>query len=154
MTISRLGVLASIATALVSGTAAADPFFFSTGNPDGRIATATRPDTPGSFEIESADDFVLTSPTTLTGASFTGLFVPPLGSTTIGSPTDVVVEIYGVFPADSNVGRTSGPPTFSTNQVPTRVNSPSDVALDSRDSADHDLNFHTRVLSTSFTAQA
>ena len=40
--------------------AAATPFFFSTGNPDGKIATATRPDAGGKFEIESADDFVLT----------------------------------------------------------------------------------------------
>jgi hypothetical protein len=38
--------------------------------------------------------------------------------------------------------------------VPTRVNSPSDVALDARDSADHELAFHSRVLSASFTAQA
>jgi hypothetical protein len=50
------------------------------------------------------------------------------------------------------VGRTSGPPTFSTDQVPTRVNSPSDVALDSRDSTSNELKFHSRVLSTSFTA--
>ena len=45
---------------------------------------------------------------------------------------NVVVEVYRVFPADSNVGRTSGPPMFSTPNVPTRVNSPSDVALDER----------------------
>jgi hypothetical protein len=40
-----------------------------------------------------------------------------------------VVEIYRVFPKDSDVGRTSGPPTFSTPQVPTRANPPSDVEL-------------------------
>ena len=45
----------------------------------------------------------------------------------------VIVEIYRVFPNDFDVGRTSGAPVFSTAQVPTRVNSPSDVALDSRD---------------------
>jgi hypothetical protein len=128
----------------------AQQFFFSTGDPDGKIATATRPGTGGAFEIESADDFALTGPTTLTGASFTGLFVPPPGGIT-GAPTDVVVEIYRVFPDDSNVGRTSGPPTFSTNQVPTRVNSPSDVALDSRDSSANQLNFTTTDLG-SFTA--
>jgi hypothetical protein len=66
----------------------------------------------------------------------------------------VVVEIYRVFPDDSDVDRTSGPPTFSTDQVPTRVNSPSDVALDARDSANQELKFHTRVLDTSFTADA
>jgi hypothetical protein len=48
------------------------PFFFSTGNTDGRIATATRPSIGAPFEIESADDFVLTGPTTLTSATFTG----------------------------------------------------------------------------------
>jgi hypothetical protein len=38
--------------------------------------------------------------------------------------------------------------------VPTRNNSPSDVAFASRDSADKELNFHTDVLAGSFTAQA
>jgi hypothetical protein len=65
--------------------------------------------------------------------------------------TGVVVEIYRVFPADSNVGRTSGPPTFSTPNVPTRVNSPSDVELLSRDSAAGQLNFTTTNLGD-FTA--
>ena len=84
--------------------AAAEPFFFSTGNPIDFMASATRPDTPGKFEIKSADDFVLTSPTSITSATFTGLLT---GSTpTIGQ---VVVEIYRVFPANSDVGRTSGP---------------------------------------------
>ena len=106
--------------------AAADTTFFSTGDPDGKIATATRPDAAG-FEIESADDFVLTHSTSITDATFTGLL--PSGA----SPVEVVVEIYRVFPKDLDVGRTSGPPTFSTPQAPTRVNSPSDVALDSRD---------------------
>lgn len=32
----------------------ATPFFFSTGDPDGKIATATRPESAGKFEIESA----------------------------------------------------------------------------------------------------
>jgi len=127
--------------------AAADPFLFSTGSPDGKIATASRPGTAGVFEIESADDFVVTAPTTvLDSATFTGLV--PTGS----SVSDVVVEIYRVFPNDSNVGRTSGPPTFSTPQVPTRVNSPSDVELDSRDSAGNTLTFSTSVLQSSFTA--
>src|SRR4051794_20454729 len=67
----------------------------------------------------------------------------------------VVVEIYRVFPNDSNVARTSGPltnPAFSTDKVPTRANSPSDVALDSRDSTAGELTFTTKVLSNSFTA--
>jgi len=124
--------------------AAQTPFFFSTGDPDGKIATATRPDI-NAFEIESADDFVLTHATSINSATFTGLL--PRGA----SAEDVVVEIYRVFPKDSDTGRTSGPPTFSTSQVPTRVNSPSDVAFDSRDSASGDLSFAISGLG-SFTA--
>ena len=135
------------ATMLIAGAACADPFFFSTGNPDGRIGTATRPESAGKFEIESADDFVLTGPghTSLTSATFTGLLT---GGATVG---EIRVEIYRVFPNDSDVGRTSGPPTFSTSQVPTRVNSPSDVEVDDRDSADGNLTFATQGLGT-FTA--
>jgi hypothetical protein len=93
---------------------------------DGLMATATRPMSAGKFEIETGDDFVLTKQTSITGASFTGLI--PVGA----SPSvikNVVLEIYRVFPANSDVGRTSGPPVFSTPNVPTRVNSPSDVAF-------------------------
>jgi len=64
----------------------------------------------------------------------------------------MVVEIYRVFPKDSNVGRTSGAPDFSTPQVPTRVNSPSDVAFAERDSSGGQLSFTSGVLSSSFTA--
>jgi hypothetical protein len=53
--------------------AAADTFVFNTGNPDGLMATAVRPDSPGKFEIEAGDDFVLTQQTLITGAAFTGL---------------------------------------------------------------------------------
>src|SRR4051812_39325020 len=67
-----------------------DDFFFSTGNPNGLMATAARPESAGKFEIETGDDFALTSPTSITGATFTGLLTG--GSTpTIGQ---VVVEIY------------------------------------------------------------
>src|SRR5678816_4690927 len=125
--------------------AAATPFSFSTGNPDGRIATASRPDI-GTFEIESADDFLATTPIQINSATFTGLLT---GATpTVGQ---VVVEIYRVFPNDSDVGRTSGPPTFSTPQVPTRVNSPSDVEFVDRDTADANLTFTTSVLDATFS---
>jgi hypothetical protein len=82
----------------------------------------------------------------ITGATFTGLITgatPSIGNVTI--------EIYRVFPKDSDVGRTSGPPTFSTANVPTQVNSPADVALDSRSSAGSSLNFTATALG-SFTA--
>jgi len=129
---------------MIATPAMATPFLFSTGTPDGRMASASRPG--GAFEIESADDFALTAATTLNSASFTGLI--PTGSTV----QSVVVEVYRVFPNDSNVGRTSGSPTFSTAQVPTRVNSPSDVAFGSRDSSGGTLSFSTSVLASSFTA--
>ena len=96
----------------------------------------------------SADDFVLTTTTRLDSATFTGLL--PTGASA-SDVKDVVVEIYRVFPKDSDVGRTSGPLTFSTPNVPTRVNSPSDVAFDSRDSAKSTLSF-TASVGASFTA--
>src|SRR5262245_16283092 len=54
---------------------AADPgvFQFSTGNPDGKMAMASRFASPGKISIEAADDFVLTSETRISSASFTGL---------------------------------------------------------------------------------
>jgi hypothetical protein len=119
----------------------ADTLLFSTGSPDGKIAVASRPSSPGKFEIEAGDDFILSSPTQINSATFTGLM--PVNS----NVQDVVVEIYRVFPADSDVGRTSGSPTFSTPQVPTRVNSPSDVAFATRDFAAGELNFATNTLS-------
>jgi hypothetical protein len=128
--------------------AAADAFFFSTGNPDGRIATAARPDTGAPFEIETGDDFGLIAQTSITSTTFTGLLT---GGSTTANIGQVVVEIYQVFPNGSDVGRTSGPPVFSTNQVPTRVNSPSDVALDSRDSSSNSLSFTVSSLGN-FTA--
>jgi hypothetical protein len=128
-------------------------FVFSTGIPDGKVATITEPASArtSQVEYESADDFALTTETVLQQASFTGLLT---GGATPTDVRNVVVEIYRVFPNDSDVSRTSGPPTFSTNKVPTRVNSPSDIAFDSLDSADNELNFHSRVLSASFTALA
>jgi hypothetical protein len=143
---SAVAVTVGLLTAIP---AAATPFFFTTGSPDGKIATASRPESPGKFEIESADDFVTTGSTNITSATFTGLLT---GGATIADIGEVRVEIYRVFPADSNVGRTSGPPTFSTSQVPTRVNSPSDVEFDDRDTASGNLSFSTNVLSNTFTA--
>lgn len=138
-------VAVSVASLAAAVPAVAGPVFFSTGDPDGKIATASRPGSGGTFEIESADDFLLTARTSLTSATFTGLV--PTGS----SPVNVVVEIYRVFPKDSDLGRTNGAPAFSTSQVPTRVNSPSDSAFDSRDSAGGSLNFTTSTLQVSFT---
>jgi hypothetical protein len=61
------------------------------------------------------------------------------------SPTigEVAVEIYRVFPKDS------GP---ASGNVPTRTNSPADVAFDTRDTASGKLIFSTSTLASSFTA--
>ncbi len=142
--IIRSSAFAAGAGLLLAGTAWADPYAFSTGSPDGRMAVASRPDAGGKTEREAADDFVTTTQTTITSATFTGLFVglPGAGAPTLG---DVAVEIYRVFPSDSDTGRMPS--------VPTRVNSPSDVAYATRDSAAAGgLSFSTAVLSSSFTA--
>ena len=112
------------------------------------MAAATRPETPSQFEIEAGDDFLLPTGAHVTSATFTGLVPQGFSLSNIGN---VVVEIYRVFPNDSNVGRTSGPPTFSTVNVPTRFNSPSDVALASRESGSG-LKFNSSIVGTTFTA--
>jgi hypothetical protein len=149
--IVRAAVLVVAALLTWSGPALAVPFFFSTGNTDGKIATASRPSSTGKIEIESADDFVVTGGNlSLTSATFQGLIPTGASLSGIGS---VGVEIYRVFPLDSDVTRTSGAPTFSTSQVPTRVNSPSDVEFASRDSGSGGgLTFTPGILASSFTA--
>jgi hypothetical protein len=149
--IVRAAVLVVAALLTWSGPALAVPFFFSTGNTDGKIATASRPSSTGKIEIESADDFVVTGGNlSLTSATFQGLIPTGASLSSIGS---VGVEIYRVFPLDSDVTRTSGAPTFSTSQVPTRVNSPSDVEFASRDSGSGGgLTFTPGILASSFTA--
>jgi hypothetical protein len=119
----------------------ASPVVYNNLTPNSLMAIATRPDIPGAFEIEAADDFVLGTHTMINAASFTGLIVP--GSSGTPDVSQVAVEIYRVFPTDSN--------TVRTPQVPTRVNSPSDIAFDSRDSAASGLSFSTSVLSGTFT---
>lgn len=113
------------------------------------MASASRPDSSGKFEIESADDFVTTTQMSVTSATFTGLLS---GGATTADVGAVRVEIYRVFPNDSDTTRTSGPPTFSTTLVPTRVNSPSDVELGDRSTIAGNLSYTTTLLSPSFTA--
>jgi hypothetical protein len=110
--------------------------------PNNQMAIASRPGT-GTFEIEAADDFLLAGAGVINSASFTGLLVPPPTGGSV-SITDVVVEIYRVFPADSDATRTPN--------VVTRANSPSDVAFDSRDSAAATLTFSTSLILPTFTA--
>src|SRR5690349_11388879 len=84
--------------------------------PNNQIAIATQPESAG-LEIETGDDFLLNSQSIINTASFVGLIVP--GTAGTPSISDVVVEMYRVFPKDSDAIRTPN--------VPTRVNSPSDV---------------------------
>ena len=132
----RIAILSVLVTALPISTFA-DTLLVDTGNVDGRMAMASRPDSSGKIEIEAADDFILNAPALVNSGTFTGLV--PTGYSVSG----VTVEIYRVFPADSN-----NPPS---GNVPTRANSPSDVAFDSRASGT-DLNFTATVLNNSFTA--
>ena len=132
----RLATLAVIGSLAVP--AGAVPFSFSTGNPDGLIATGSRPSSAGKIEIESADDFILTTSTNINHATFTGLL--PTGAII----NNVRVEIYRVFPKDS-----TNPPS---GNIPTRVNSPSDVAFAERDVASSTLSFTTTTLNANFAA--
>jgi hypothetical protein len=129
----------------------ADSFSFSTGSPDGRLGALSRPAGSQGLETETADDFVLTQPTVISSATMHGLLIP--AGTPVSSLTRVEVEIYHVFqlfPKDSNLDRTSGPPTFSTANVPTRTNSPSDHEIDAatRDSSQSTLSFNATQIST------
>lgn len=137
MTSIRTAISLAALAALLSPPALASPTIFSTGSPDGLMAAASQPTASG-LEIETADDFDLSTTTKLDGASFTGLL--PSDSTVV----NVTVEIYRVFPLDSD--------TVRTPQVNTRTNSPSDVAFLSRDSSDSSLTFTDAELSPSFTA--
>jgi hypothetical protein len=101
----------------------AGSFFFSTGSPDGNIATLSRIASTGKLETETADDFITpVGITTINSATFTGLLT---AGTPLSAITQVEIELYHVFPIDSN------PPD---GRVLTRVNSPSDNNFDARDS--------------------
>jgi len=122
-------------------------FLFSTGSPDGKLGALSRPAGSQGPETETADDFVLTQATVINRATINGLIIPTDSS--VPSVSRVEVEIYHVFKLDSDVGRTSGDPLFSTDKVPTRVNSPADVEIDAdtRDSSDRTLRFDVTQIS-------
>jgi hypothetical protein len=126
---------------LLAHPAVADSVLFNNDTPNNFMATASRPGTTGTLEIEAADDFFISAQSVINSAAFTGLLT---GGATASGVGQVVVEIYRVFPLDSNTGRTPN--------VPTRTNSPSDVAFGSRDSAASNLTFTASLLSASFTA--
>jgi hypothetical protein len=122
--------MACAALVAVGSARAGSVFQFSTGKPDGLIATASRPASLGKPETETADDFILPTHTKLKDATFTGILT---GGATVADVGRITVDIYRVFPNDSDTGRTI--------TVPTRVNSPGDNEIDGRDSADNSLEF-------------
>lgn len=123
--------------------AAAGPVtLFSTGNPDGRIATLSRPASGALPETETADDFVLGTNALITGATLTGL-VPVGTSLSTLDAAALELELYHIFPVDS-----TNPPDL---RVPTRTNSPSDVAFASLTTGSGDISFTPTILSPSFT---
>lgn len=132
------GALFLAAFLILPTTAFADSVLYNNDVPQNMMASASTPRGNGFIEHESADDFLLTTGASITSATFTGLV--PAGATV----QQVIVEMYQVFPLDS-----TNPPS---NRVPTRLNSPSDVAFASRDSVAGELIFSTSVVSTSFTA--
>jgi hypothetical protein len=134
------GLPGAILVLLLVSPCASATAIFNSGSPDGRLGSASRPASPGKIEIESADDFILTSPFAINHATFVGLLT---GGTTLSSIASVDVEIYRVFPLDS-----TNPPSGA---VPTRVNSPSDDAFSVRDSTAGNLSFTASSLGT-FTA--
>jgi PEP-CTERM motif len=131
-----------VASVLFSaGSLTASTLLFSTGSPDGKIATASGPAVGGHLETETADDFVLGQAAAVSSATFIGLL--PTGAS-LSTITDVEIELYHVFPIDS-----VSPPS---GNVLTRVNSPSDNEFAAFDSADKSLSFTAHVLSPTFTA--
>jgi hypothetical protein len=126
------------ACALGAGASEASPVVYSNLTVNGAMATSSRPNT----EVESADDFILGQTTSIDHATFIGLLPSNLS---LASITQVRLEIYRVFPNDSDTVR-------PIVQVPTRMNSPSDVAFAERDSLLSELTFSASILNPSFTA--
>ncbi len=136
-------VAATVAAGVWLATPAwADPFFFSTGTPDGLLAALSQPASANHLGTETADDFILTATTSITQATITGLL--PAG-TALGDIRNVEVELYHVFPTDS-----VDPPS---GHVPARKNSPADVEIDTatRDGSLGTLVFDASVLAESFS---
>src|SRR5207249_10201665 len=78
---------------LLAAQASAASFSFSTGDPDGKIGTLSRPPSAGQIQTETADDFILPETTIIRLATFTGLI--PSGAS-LDSVLNVEIEIYHV----------------------------------------------------------
>jgi hypothetical protein len=139
----KTAALAALAVASLASTpAVADPFFFSTGNADGQLGALSRRPSPGKIETETADDFLLQQTTAITKATITGLIS---AGTPLQSISNVEVELYHIFPLDSDTSRLPN--------VPSRTNSPSDVEIDSatRDGSLGTLDFRAELLDGNFS---
>jgi hypothetical protein len=133
-------IISVLSAAGLAGAAGAQPIVFSTNGPDLRMGAAARTESSHGVEVEAADDFLLGGDTRITGATFVGLI--PEG-TALTDVQGVVVEIYRIFPLDSDATRVPS--------VPTRNNSPGDNAFLTRD-AGSGLTFTVRALTPSLTA--
>jgi hypothetical protein len=143
MTRRTLFLVATIAIGVGAASLSAASFVFSTGGTDAKLAALSQPASATRLETETADDFILTETTSINAATVTGL-IPP--GVPLSSITNVEIEVYRVFPNDS---------AAPSGNVPTRMNSPADVEIDTatRDSGQGTLHFSAALLSSSFTAQ-
>jgi hypothetical protein len=145
-TVAKLALgLTLIASLPLAPRASADSFSFSTGAANNLIGTLSRPASTGLVQTETADDFILNECVAIDSATFTGLLFP-MGGAPLSSINRVEVEIYHVFPVDSNTSRTPA--------VVTRTNSPSDVEINdaTRDSLNNSLSASTKSVNAVFTA--
>jgi hypothetical protein len=119
----RKTIFVLICIVALARVAAATPFaIYSNLAVNGQMAAAGRTNVNGLVEIEPADDFIINSSAALvTEVKFIGLLT---NGATLTDVNDINLEFYRVFPKDSD--------TVRTPQVPTRANSPSDVAFDER----------------------
>ena len=139
----RLNLLSAVITAAGMGlvtSASAAPFFFTTGNADGKLGALSRSD---SIETETADDFILDQTTVISGATITGLVL----RADVAGIASVEVEVYHRFPEDP---LDTFPPS---GNVPSRTNSPSDNEIDTatRDANDGTLTFSYSSLTADFS---
>jgi hypothetical protein len=142
MNFRRSWFVAVLTTAVGAAPLSATSFTFTTGSPDGRLGSLSQPASSPKLETETADDFILSEPTVITGATIIGLVTG--GSSPVID--NVEVEIYRVFPNDSL------PPS---GNVPTRMNSPADVEVDiaTRDASRGTLSFGAALVNANFSVQ-
>jgi hypothetical protein len=139
---TALTAVTLIAGVWLATPALAESFFFSTGTPDRRLGALSQRPSAGNLETETADDFILTQSTIITGAAITGLIPSGAPLSNIGN---VEVELYHVFPKDS-----AQPPS---GNVPSRTNSPGDVEIDdaTRDGSLGTLSFEASLVNADFS---